>query len=96
MELLDNEEQYNNSAEEGLVSTQLAREFIAYYNKYAVDLSNERRMDFLYSLLCVAIDLISKRPDGNVPFADIDSTPMSRFADFVLKDEDGFYELNLA
>ncbi len=45
---------------------------------------------------CVAIDLISKRPDGNVPFADIDSTPMSRFADFVLKDEDGFYELNLA
>tara|TARA_B100000427_G_scaffold235822_1_gene198728 strand:- start:238 stop:1164 length:927 start_codon:yes stop_codon:yes gene_type:complete len=95
MELLDNEEQYNNSAEEGLVSTQLPREFIAYYNKYAVDLSNERRMDFLYSLLCVALDIVSKRPDGNVPFADIDSTPMSRFADFVLKDDGGFYELNL-
>ena len=53
-------------------------------------------MDFLYSLLCVALDIVSKRPDGNVPFADIEHTPMSRFADFVLKDEDGFYELNLA
>ena len=52
-------------------------------------------MDFLYSLLCVALDIVSKRPDGNVSFADIDSTPMSRFADFVLKDDGGFYELNL-
>jgi hypothetical protein len=63
LELLDNEldEDTNDN-------TTLSGQFISFWNKNAVDLSNEKRMDFLYSMLCVATDRIIMRDDGMIEF----------------------------
>ena len=45
-----------------------------YWNSTAVDLSNEKRMDVFYSLLCVATDRILMRDDGMI---DLDVTSQS-------------------
>lgn len=59
LELLNNE-----LDEDGGDSVTLAYQFINFWNKNAVDLSNEKRMDFLYAMLCVATDRIIARDDG--------------------------------
>lgn len=59
LELLNNE-----LDEDGGDRVTLAYQFINFWNKNAVDLSNEKRMDFLYSMLCVATDRIIARDDG--------------------------------
>lgn len=41
-------------------------EFLKFWNHTAVDLSNEKRMDVLYSLLCVSLDRIIMRDDGMI------------------------------
>lgn len=46
----------------------ISNQFVDFWNENAVDLSNEKRMDFLYSMFCLAIDLISDRDDGMVEF----------------------------
>jgi len=63
LELLDNEldEDTNDNAT-------LSGQFISFWNKNAVDLSNEKRMDFLYSMLCIATDRIIMRDDGMIEF----------------------------
>ena len=100
LELLDQELEYLNSTDEQIVannltSTQLPRELIEYYNKYAVDLSNESRMNFLYALLCSAIDLIKIRPDGNVSFANVETTSFDVFSNYNLFKNCTFYKLNV-
>jgi hypothetical protein len=62
LELLDNE--LDDNAETP-VST-LSSQFLKYWNSTAVDLSNEKRMDVLYSLLCAATDRIIMRDDGMI------------------------------
>jgi len=47
------------------VST-LTDQFLKFWNTTAVDLSNEKRMDVLYSLFCVATDRIGMRDDGMI------------------------------
>lgn len=47
------------------VST-LTTQFLKFWNYTAVDLSNEKRMDVLYSMLCVATDRIIMRDDGMI------------------------------
>jgi hypothetical protein len=47
------------------VST-LTTQFLKFWNSTAVDLSNEKRMDVLYSMLCVATDRIIMRDDGMI------------------------------
>ena len=68
LELLDSEleEDADNP-----VST-LTDQFLKFWNNTAVDLSNEKRMDVLYSLFCVATDRIIMRDDGMIT---LDVTP---------------------
>jgi len=47
------------------VST-LTDQLLKFWNTTAVDLSNEKRMDVLYSLFCVATDRIGMRDDGMI------------------------------
>lgn len=63
LELLDNEldEDTNDN-------TTLSGQFISFWNKNAVDLSNEKRMDFLFAMLCIATDRIIMRDDGMIEF----------------------------
>lgn len=63
LELLNNE-----LDEAGGDSVTLAYQFANFWNKNAVDLSNEKRMDFLYAMLCVATDRIIARDDGMINF----------------------------
>ena len=46
----------------------LPMQFIQHWNRSAVDLSNEKRMDLLYAMLCYATDRVMKREDGAIPF----------------------------
>ena len=62
LELLDGELEDDADSP---VST-LSYEFLKYWNHVAVDLSNEKRMDVLYSLLCVSLDRIIMRDDGMI------------------------------
>lgn len=54
-------------SDEEVVST-LSNSFISFWNKNAVDLSNEKRMDLLYSMLCFATDKVILREDGMINF----------------------------
>lgn len=63
LELLDNE-----LDEDSNDNSTLSGQFLSFWNKNAVDLSNEKRMDFLYSMLCIATDKIILRDDGMIPF----------------------------
>ena len=56
------------------VLTIQGKQFLKFWNTTAVDLSNEKRMDVLYSLLCVATDRIIMRDDGMIA---LDVTPQS-------------------
>ena len=62
LELLDSELEEDADAP---VST-LTAQFLKFWNSTAVDLSNEKRMDVLYSMLCVATDRIIMRDDGMI------------------------------
>ena len=62
LELLDGELEDDADSP---VST-LSYEFLTYWNHAAVDLSNEKRMDVLYSLLCISLDRINMRGDGMI------------------------------
>jgi len=62
LELLDNELDEDADSPISTLSTQ----FLNFWNSTAVDLSNEKRMDVLYSMLCVATDRISMREDGMI------------------------------
>ena len=62
LELLDSELEEDADAP---VST-LTSQFLKFWNSTAVDLSNEKRMDVLYSMLCVATDRIIMRDDGMI------------------------------
>ena len=46
----------------------LTNEFIDFWNYHAVDLSNEKRMDLLYAMLCYATDQTILREDGMINF----------------------------
>jgi len=63
LELLDNELDENTND-----NTTLSGQFISFWNKNAVDLSNEKRMDFLFAMLCIATDRIIMRDDGMIEF----------------------------
>jgi hypothetical protein len=63
LELLDNE-----LDEDSNDNSTLSGQFLSFWNKNAVDLSNEKRMDFLYAMLCVATDKIILREDGMISF----------------------------
>ena len=63
LELLDNE-----LDEDSNDNSTLSGQFISFWNKNAVDLSNEKRMDFLYAMLCIATDRIIMRDDGMIEF----------------------------
>lgn len=63
LELLDSE-----LDEDGGDNVTLSSQFLSFWNKNAVDLSNEKRMDFLYAMLCVATDRIIMRDDGMINF----------------------------
>ena len=62
LELLDSELEEDADTP---VST-LTAQFLKFWNSVAVDLSNEKRMDVLYSLFCVATDRIIMRDDGMI------------------------------
>lgn len=62
LELLDNELEEDADNPISTLSTQ----FLNFWNSTAVDLSNEKRMDVLYSMLCVATDRIIMRDDGMI------------------------------
>jgi len=62
LELLDNELEEDADRP---IST-LSSQFLNFWNSTAVDLSNEKRMDVLYSMLCVATDRIIMRDDGMI------------------------------
>ena len=62
LELLDNELEEDADSP---IST-LSSQFLSFWNLTAVDLSNEKRMDVLYSMLCVATDRIIMRDDGMI------------------------------
>ena len=62
LELLDSELDEDAETPVSTLTTQLLK----YWNNTAVDLSNEKRMDVLYSLLCVATDRIIMRDDGMI------------------------------
>ena len=76
LELLDEE-----LDEDGDAST-LTNHFVKFWNKNAVDLSNEKRMDLLYAMLCHATDQILMREDGMIEFdttpSDLEHEPMSK------------------
>lgn len=63
LELLDNELDEDSSD-----NSTLSGQFLSFWNKNAVDLSNEKRMDFLYAMLCIATDRIIMRDDGMIEF----------------------------
>jgi hypothetical protein len=63
LELLDDE-----LKEDSTETSTLTCQFVEFWNDHAVDLSNEKRMDFLYSMLCVATDRILMREDGMIEF----------------------------
>lgn len=60
----------------------ITSEFVDFWNYHAVDLSNEKRMDFLYAMLCKATDLIILRDDGMINFnykaSELEHVPMER------------------
>lgn len=62
LELLDAELEEDADTPVSTLTTQ----FLKLWNSTAVDLSNEKRMDVLYSLLCVATDRIIMRDDGMI------------------------------
>ena len=62
LELLDAELEEDADTPVSTLTTQ----FLKFWNSTAVDLSNEKRMDVLYSLLCVATDRIIMRDDGMI------------------------------
>ena len=76
LELLDEELE-----EDSNVST-LTNQFVKFWNKNAIDLSNEKRMDLLYAMLCYATDQIIMREDGMIEFSttptDLEHEPMSK------------------
>lgn len=61
LELLDAELE-----EDGETISTLTSQFIEFWNYYAVDLSNEKRMDFLYAMMCIATDRVIMRDDGMI------------------------------
>lgn len=63
LELLDNE-----LDEDSNDNSTLSGQFLSFWNKNAVDLSNEKRMDFLYAMFCIATDKIILREDGMIAF----------------------------
>jgi len=63
LELLDDELEEDNTETSTLTS-----QFVEFWNSNAVDLSNEKRMDFLFAMLCVATDRIIMREDGMIEF----------------------------
>jgi len=63
LELLDDE-----LKEDSNETSTLTYQFVEFWNDHAVDLSNEKRMDFLYAMLCVATDRIVMREDGMIDF----------------------------
>ena len=63
LELLDDE-----LAEDSTETSTLTSQFVEFWNDNAVDLSNEKRMDFLFAMLCVATDHIIMREDGMIEF----------------------------
>ena len=76
LELLDEELDEDSNA------STLTNHFIKFWNKNAVDLSNEKRMDLLYAMLCYATDQIIMREDGMIDFdttpSDLEHEPMSK------------------
>jgi hypothetical protein len=78
LELLDNELDEDADSPISTLSTQ----FLNFWNSTAVDLSNEKRMDVLYSMLCVATDRIIMRDDGmielNVVSSDLEHVEIER------------------
>ena len=62
LELLDAELEEDADTPVSTLTTQ----FLKFWNSTAVDLSNEKRMDVLYSMLCVATDRIIMRDDGMI------------------------------
>ena len=54
--------------DEDNVSSTLTLEFVKFWNNQAVDLSNEKRMDLLYAMLCYATDQTILREDGMINF----------------------------
>ena len=54
--------------DEDSVSSTLTLEFVRFWNRQAVDLSNEKRMDLLYAMLCYATDQTILREDGMINF----------------------------
>ena len=76
LELLDEELDEDSNA------STLTNHFIKFWNKNAVDLSNEKRMDLLYAMLCYATDQIMMREDGMIDFdttpSDLEHEPMSK------------------
>ena len=75
-ELLDEE------LDEDANASTLTNQFVKFWNKNAVDLSNEKRMDLLYAMLCYATDQIIMREDGMIEFSttptDLEHEPMSK------------------
>ena len=75
-ELLDEE------LDEDANASTLTNQFVKFWNKNAVDLSNEKRMDLLYAMLCYATDQIILREDGMIEFdttpTDLEHEPMSK------------------
>ena len=61
LELLDNELE-----EDSEIYSTLSSQFLRFWNSTAVDLSNEKRMDVLFSMLCVATDRTIIRDDGMI------------------------------
>lgn len=76
LELLDTE------LEDETESVTLPFQFLKFWNSNAVDLSNEKRMDLLYSMLCYATDKVIAREDGMIEFdvmpADLEHAEMSK------------------
>lgn len=68
LELLDNE-----LNEDDNTTSTLSTHFFSFWNQNAVDLSNEKRMDFLYAMLCVSTDRIIMRDDGMIALEVISS-----------------------
>jgi hypothetical protein len=77
LELLDNELE-----EDSEICCTLSSQFLKFWNSTAVDLSNEKRMDVLFSMLCVATDRIIMRDDGmidlNVNSHDLENESMEK------------------
>lgn len=64
LDLLDDELDVTNTND----VLRLPNQFLAYWNNAAVDLSNEKRMDVFYAMLCLATDRVMEREDGMISF----------------------------